>query len=196
MKRKKSKSQTAYERLRKNILQTRSRAEKSGSAYYFDLPETPQQMMKRKGGRATAKDYREATKELKQLNESLKSALKYEREQAANVELLDPSEQIVQNFLDDIKDSKGAGAMYISGYVANQVSVRGAGAVAEAIFAMADAGYLIGKAERYNMKYAMMYVASFGKYLRDKQMVTTDEWLEMEAEFEMDSWEVYPEELQ
>ena len=41
-----------------------------------------------------------------------------------------------------------------------------------------------------------MYVASFGKYLRDKQMVTTDEWLEMEAEFEMDSWEVYPEELQ
>ena len=196
MKRKKSKAQSAYERLRKNIQQNLTRAQKRGSRYWFDLPETPQQMLKRKGEKATAASYREATKELKQLNESLKNALKYEREQAENVEILDASEIVVQNFLDEIKDSKGAGAMYISGYVASQVSTRGAEAVAEAINAMAENGYLIGKAERYNMKYAIMYVASFGKYLRDKQMVTTDEWLEMEAEFEMDSWEVYPEELQ
>lgn len=193
---KKSKSQQAYERLRKNILQTRSRAEKRGSKYYFDLPETPQQMAKRSGEKAKAADFRKAMKELKQLNESFKSALKYEREQAAQVEMLDPSEQIVQNFLDDIKDSKGAGAMYISGYVASQVAASGAPAVAKTIFAMADAGYLIGKAERYNMKYAIMYVATFGKYLRENKMITTDEWLEMEAEFDADAWEIYPEDLQ
>lgn len=196
-KRKKSKAQQEYERVRRNLLQMRRRAEKAGSEYYFDLPETPTQIKKRKkAGRVYAADYKKATTELKKIAKSFKSALDYERKQSATVEFPDASEVIVMNFLDEIKPSKGSGAVYISGYVTSQVEKYGNPAVAKTIMAMNEAGYLIGRAERYNMKYAILYVATFGRYLRENKMVTTDEWLEMEAEFEADSWEVYPEELQ
>lgn len=188
---KKSKAQQAYERLRKNLLQARSRAEKRGSELYFDLPLTPKQALKGAGRNPKASDYREAMKTLKELQSMFREREREEREAKT---LPDASEAIIDNFLKDI--NFGEGGQIIVKEVDRLKSTYGAPAVAKSIKQMQDDGTLVTRAELYNPEYAFRYVAEMGQYLQGAGIVSFDDWLTYEDALYADYGEMVPDELQ
>ena len=74
--------------MRARLLRARSRGEKEGSKYYFDLAPTPKQLERQRGDKATAKVYREAAKGLKAFEQVYKGVRKRERE-ADKIPLMD-----------------------------------------------------------------------------------------------------------
>lgn len=175
---KKSKAQQAYERTRRNLLQARRRAEKRGSSYYFDLPETVRQQKKAAGQKPTAADYRKADRELKQLRKMFQEAIKRERETA--VTLPDPSEQIIDNFLAGLE--MGDGGQVIQRETKNMVSRYSPQEVAAAIMEMQESMDLITKAEFYNPEYAVQYVARMGQALVARGAMTQEQFFTLDEE--------------
>lgn len=175
---KKSKAQQAYERTRRNLLQARRRAEKRGSSYYFDLPETVRQQKKAVGQKPTAADYRKAERELKRLRKMFQEAIKRERETA--VTLPDPSEQIIDNFLAGLE--MGDGGQVIQRETKNMVSRYSTQEVAAAIMEMQESMDLITKAEFYNPEYAVQYVARMGQALVARGAMTQEQFFTLDEE--------------
>lgn len=175
---KKSKAQQAYERTRRNLLQARRRAEKRGSSYYIDLPETVRQQKKSAGQKPTAADYRKADRELKLLRKMFNAAIKRERETV--VTLPDPSEQIIDNFLSGLE--MGDGGQVIQRETKNMVSRYSPQEVAAAIMEMQESMDLITKAEFYNPEYAVQYVARMGQALVARGAMTQEQFLTLDEE--------------
>ena len=188
-KRKQSKAETEYNRIRKNLLQQRRRHESKGTQYYFDLPPTPKQELWGTGRGATAKDYREATAQLKNLKSMFDEAVKQ-----SQVEIPDASDIIIENFLQDLKF--GAGGQIITDQTKRLQSKYGSSAVANAINEMANDGILITKAEFYNPDYAFRYIGEMGQYLQGRDTVTEEQWKQFEDELYSQYGEMVPEELQ
>lgn len=188
---KKSKAQQAYERTRRNLLQARRRAEKRGTSYYFDLPETVRQQKKAAGQKPTAADYRKAERELKRLRKMFQEAIKRERETA--VTLPDPSEQIIDNFLAGLE--MGDGGQVIQRETKNMVSRYSTQEVAAAIMEMQESMDLITKAEFYNPEYAVQYVARMGQALVARGAMTQEQFLILDEEL-ASYGEYLPTELQ
>lgn len=183
MKRKKSKARQEYERLRRNLLQARSRAEKRGSKYWFDLPATPLEEARASGKKsATAKEYKKATTGLKAMRKFFEG--KWKREQEAQTATPpDASEAAIEQWIkqnfEPMNEDK-TGAEYIIGKVWEYVARYGAKDVAQAINDMKADGYLIGKAEVYRVGYAMKFMANMQSYLLGKRLMNVDEMFQAE----------------
>lgn len=188
-KRKQSKAEKEYNRLRKNLLQQRRRNEKKGNHYYFDLPPTPKQELWGTGRRASATDFREASKQLKNLRSMYEEAIKQSK-----VEIPDASDIIIENFLQDLKF--GEGGQIITEQTKRLQNQYGSSAVAKAINEMTNDGILITKAEFYNPEYAFHYVGEMGQYLLGRDSITEDQWKQFEDELYQQYGEIVPEELQ
>lgn len=178
MARKKSKAQQAYERTRRNLLQQRRRAEKRGSLYWFDLPETVKQQKKGTGQKATAADYRTAERELKRIRKQFDAAIDRERKTA--FEIPDPSVQIIENFLSGLE--MGDGGKIIQRETKRMVTAYDPQRVAAAIMEMQENMDLIGKPEFYNPEYAVQYVARMGQALVSRGAMTQEQFIQLDDE--------------
>lgn len=184
----KSKAQIEYERLRRNLLQQRRRAEKSGSPFWFDTPRTPKQ----EGKKGTSKEYREAAADLRMIRRWFDQAQKMYQLNPDGLPSAD--EQIIGNLIEGI--NRGEGGKIITDEVMRFVNRYGSESVAEAIMEMQEGGYLIGKPEVYNPEYGVQYVAEMGKYLMDAEVMTERQFEKFEDRLATKYGDYVPEELQ
>ena len=202
MAKKKSKAQVEYERLRKNLLQQRRRAEKAGSPAWFDTPPTPAQAA-RKGTKIKATQYKKATSELRGIQRWFKKAVAEYKENRVE-DLPDASQQIIDNFLNHItldtgketRAQNGDGGQIIASKVTEFVGKYGVKNVADVIMKLQADGYTVTRAEIYDIKSAMMYVYTMVDYMVENNYMTEKQALRFEDSFERQYGEMVPEELQ
>ena len=192
-KQRKSKAQQEYERVRARLLRRRSRAEKAGSKYYFDLAPTPKQLEKQRGDKATAKVYREAAKGLKEFEKVYKGVLKREKD-TQTAPLIDVSMDVITSFLQGLDWPTANGGHVIIRKTWEYVNKYGAEKVAIAINDMQDAQDLIGSAEFYNAEYGTSYMARMGLRLRQMNKLRPEEMIALEDRL-LGSVEMVPDEL-
>ena len=176
-KQRKSKAQQEYERVRARLLRARSRGEKEGSKYYFDLAPTPKQLERQRGDKATAKVYREAAKGLKAFEQVYKGVRKRE---ADKLPLMDMSLDVINSFLSGLDWPTAAGGHVIIKKTWEYVSQYGESKVAMAITEMQEANDLIGSAEFYNKEYGKAYMSRMNLRLRRLNKIDPDEMIKLE----------------
>lgn len=192
-KQRKSKAQQEYERVRARLLRARSRGEKEGSKYYFDLAPTPKQLERQRGDKATAKVYREAAKGLKAFEQVYKGVRKRER-QANLSPLEDMSLGVINSFLTGLDWPTAHGGHVIIKKTWEYVSKYGEAKVAMAITEMQDANDLIGSAEFYNADYGKAYMARMNLRLRRLNKIAPDEMIKLEDQL-IGNTETVPDEV-
>lgn len=192
-KQRKSKAQQEYERVRARLLRARSRGEKAGSKYYFDLAPTPKQLERQRGDKATAKVYREATKGLKAFEQVYKGVRKRERE-ADKVPLMDMSLDVINTFLSGLDWPTAAGGHVIIKKTWEYVSKYGESKVAMAITEMQEANDLIGSVEFYNEEYGKAYMSRMNLRLRRLNKIDPEEMMRLEDQL-MGNMETVPDEM-
>ena len=180
---KKSKARQEYERVRRNLLQQRNRAEKRGSKYWFDLDMTPEQEAKIRGKKkATAAEYRKATAGLKAVKKMFSEKWKREKE-AREEPPVDASQraidQWIKNNFEPLTEDK-RGAQYIVNKVTELVARYKPNRVAKAINDLKAIGRVIGHAEVYKVGYAMRYIADMQSYLLGNGIMQPDEMIQAE----------------
>lgn len=192
-KQRKSKAQQEYERVRARLLRARSRGEKQGSKYYFDLAPTPKQLERQRGEKATAKVYREAAKGLKAFEKVYKGVRKRERE-AVKLPLMDMSLDVINSFLSGLDWPTAAGGHVIIQKTWEYVSQYGESKVALAITEMQEANDLIGSAEFYNEEYGKAYMSRMNLRLRRLNKIDPEEMMRLEDQL-MGNMETVPDEM-
>ena len=178
---KKSKSQIEYERARKNLGQYIRRMEKAGSIYYADLPVSPKKGKKR-GEKVSAREYRQATKEIKRLWDELKGKRTRERELAGAG---DEYSRMIQDWIGEITSmstNRGRGVEQIADQVLKWLSSKAYTAkdIAGAIDGMTATGVVISWPVYYNPDAAAMFIASMEQYILQEEWASSWEMQEFE----------------
>lgn len=192
-KQRKSKAQQEYERVRARLLRARSRGEKEGSKYYFDLAPTPKQLERQRGEKATAKVYREAAKGLKAFEKVYKGVRKRERQSNLSP-LADMSISVINTFLAGLDWPTAHGGHVIIQKTWEYVSKYGESKVAMAITEMQDANDLIGSAEFYNAEYGKAYMSRMNLRLRQLNKIDPQEMMRLEDQL-VGNMETVPDEM-
>ena len=180
-KNRKSKRQVEYERARKNLGQYIRRMKKAGSIYYADLPISPRKE-KGRGAKISAREYRQATKEIKRLWNDLKEKRSRERELAGAD---DEYSRLIQDWVGEITSMStnwGRGAEAIADQVLKWLSSKlySSKDIAGAIDGMTAAGVVISWPVYYNPDAAAMFIASMEQYILQEQWASSWEMQEFE----------------
>lgn len=202
---KKSKAQIEYERARNTYNRQRSRLYHQTGIKLPTPPPTPKQLAKQAGKKkVTAAEYRAAARVLRRQSKEQKAqAAEYKRaiesykqrvqikteefsatraaRQATIDYVIDASEPAIERFLESLHP--GPGSEIIINMIRRAVEESNAAAVAAAIQDAADAGIMVDRQEWYNEKQAMKYLEHFGRFWRQRQNMTAEEWMELEQQY-------------
>ena len=166
---KKTKAQREYERIRKNVMQYKRRHKGD-----YIVPHTPAQELR---GNITAKDYRLYTKELKQFYQNIKQ-LDKEKKERQQEEFIEYADVIIYNFksLFNISTEKEAkGRDFILEWIEQLISTHGKLAVALMLTEAEQSTTLAFTAEvLYDLNSANLYTQGLQKFLKDSGMSKSD----------------------
>ena len=174
MARKPSKLKQQYQNLRKQLSSQRSKLIKKYGTYYYEIPLSLKDLGIKK---ATAKDYREAIRELKQFKSMMTGEEEFYKQQQKEV-----SRHAIENFLTGLEEGEG-GQIIIT--KTNQLIDRyGEVKVAAVIQEMIDYGDVITKLEFYREKFALAYMGRMSEKLVSMGVMSEQEMKDFQQEIE------------